>query len=276
MGQRKMLHSFRILGLVCLAILGLSKASPAEVYGALRNPIASPVVHVVDQSPAAELAFWNEVKDSKDPEDFAKYLSAFPNGMFADPAAERYEALKGHKFQSSSVVSNSPVIEVKEPDPKAHSIVGTQKPKTAKKKAVTKKAKPALAKSKRKPSNVAGSTKINKIKKRKSAAVVASKSKKKKASIVRVSKQKACSDEDTCAVATKKKKSIWGKQLSQGGGRSGSSSGGGSGGGSSSGGSSSGGGSGGGSGDGGSGGGSGDGGSGGGSAGGPGGGWGGG
>jgi hypothetical protein len=43
----------------------------------------------------AEKEFWNEVKDSSDPEDVKLYLDQFPKGMFADAAKKKLAELGG-------------------------------------------------------------------------------------------------------------------------------------------------------------------------------------
>ena len=41
----------------------------------------------------AETEFWNEVKDSKDPDDVKLYLEQFPNGGFAEQAQKKLAEL---------------------------------------------------------------------------------------------------------------------------------------------------------------------------------------
>ncbi len=41
----------------------------------------------------AEMEFWNEVKDSDDPEDIKLYLDQFPRGAYAEEARQRMAAL---------------------------------------------------------------------------------------------------------------------------------------------------------------------------------------
>jgi len=45
----------------------------------------------------AEKEFWNEVKDSDDPEDLALYLEQFPTGVYAALARKRAAKLRGKK-----------------------------------------------------------------------------------------------------------------------------------------------------------------------------------
>jgi hypothetical protein len=43
---------------------------------------------------AAEIIFWNSIKDSTNPEEFRAYLKKYPNGEFADIARSRLNALE--------------------------------------------------------------------------------------------------------------------------------------------------------------------------------------
>src|SRR6266498_3250384 len=43
---------------------------------------------------AAEMIFWNSIKDSTDPEDFRAYLQQYPNGKFAALAKNRLKILE--------------------------------------------------------------------------------------------------------------------------------------------------------------------------------------
>jgi serine/threonine-protein kinase len=49
------------------------------------------------QDNEAEKEFWNEVKDSSDPDELALYIEQFPHGAFAAQARERIAALRGGK-----------------------------------------------------------------------------------------------------------------------------------------------------------------------------------
>jgi len=53
-----------------------------------------------------DLAFWETVKESKDPAEFQAYLAAYPNGRFARLAEMRIKALKG---QAAPVPEGQPV-----------------------------------------------------------------------------------------------------------------------------------------------------------------------
>jgi hypothetical protein len=56
-----------------------------------------------------ELAFWNKVKESGNADDIKSYIDAFPNGMFVDPAALRYEQLSGKRIASLPEETVTPV-----------------------------------------------------------------------------------------------------------------------------------------------------------------------
>jgi hypothetical protein len=47
------------------------------------------------QDSAAEITFWNSVKDSRNPSEISAYLDKYPNGTFAPLAKLRLDALKG-------------------------------------------------------------------------------------------------------------------------------------------------------------------------------------
>ncbi|HEV3470256.1 MAG TPA: tetratricopeptide repeat protein, partial [Pyrinomonadaceae bacterium] len=49
-----------------------------------------------------ELAFWDSIKNSTDPEEFAAYLKRFPEGEFADLARIRLRALGGRKVEPAA------------------------------------------------------------------------------------------------------------------------------------------------------------------------------
>ena len=55
----------------------------------LNHPPKVPVVE--DQSPKKEMAYWNSIKDSTDASLFLVYISNFQNGMFIEPAVEKYK-----------------------------------------------------------------------------------------------------------------------------------------------------------------------------------------
>src|SRR5689334_7877226 len=60
---------------------------------------------------AVELAFWNSIKESADPEDFRAYLKKYPNGQFVDPANNRIRTLETAK--ASPVATPTPTEQPK-------------------------------------------------------------------------------------------------------------------------------------------------------------------
>ena len=71
---------------------GKPPEDPDEV---LPSPSAAPAPRTI--SSEAETEFWNEVKDSDDPEDLALYLEQFPTGVYAALARKRAAKLRGKK-----------------------------------------------------------------------------------------------------------------------------------------------------------------------------------
>jgi len=69
------------------APIQLTTVAPAKAAAA---PAAAPA-----QSDEAEKEFWNEVKDSEDPDELSLYLEQFPNGQFAAEAKRRIAELSG-------------------------------------------------------------------------------------------------------------------------------------------------------------------------------------
>jgi hypothetical protein len=60
---------------------------------------------------AAEMIFWNSIKDSTNPEDFRSYLKKYPDGQFADLANNRIRALEDAKATLTPVPTPNPVPE---------------------------------------------------------------------------------------------------------------------------------------------------------------------
>ena len=69
-------------------LAGKAPEDPDEV---LAQPLPVPST----QGSEAETEFWDDVKDSDDPEDLKLYLEQFPQGMFIDQAKRRIAALRG-------------------------------------------------------------------------------------------------------------------------------------------------------------------------------------
>jgi uncharacterized caspase-like protein len=59
----------------------------------LENPAKPTESRSASDSGATELAFWNSIKNSNDPEDFKDYLSKYPGGQFSGVARRRIVAL---------------------------------------------------------------------------------------------------------------------------------------------------------------------------------------
>ena len=60
---------------------------------------------------AAEMVFWNSIKDSTNPEDFKAYLKNYPNGQFADLARNRITALEAAKVPPTPTPAPEPIYE---------------------------------------------------------------------------------------------------------------------------------------------------------------------
>lgn len=57
-------------------------------------------------NPAVEMAFWNSVKDSRDPDELQAYLNKYPKGQFAELAVIRKQHLEKLKPSSASAANN--------------------------------------------------------------------------------------------------------------------------------------------------------------------------
>jgi formylglycine-generating enzyme required for sulfatase activity len=66
-----------------------------------RNSRTSPAKSASDSATAAELIFWNSIKDSTNPDDFKEYLKKYPDGEFAGLAANRLKTLEAAKSSTS-------------------------------------------------------------------------------------------------------------------------------------------------------------------------------
>ena len=73
-------------GLALLAALGASGAAEA---GEARQPVL-----LAQATDAAELAFWDSIKSSKDPAEYKAYLDTYPSGKFAALAKARMNSLQ--------------------------------------------------------------------------------------------------------------------------------------------------------------------------------------
>jgi hypothetical protein len=59
------------------------------------DPNAPPSTFSSSGSATSELDAWNKIKESTDPQDFAKFLNGYPNGIFAGQAKDKLVALTG-------------------------------------------------------------------------------------------------------------------------------------------------------------------------------------
>jgi hypothetical protein len=168
----------------------LAMASPT-VWA--QNTSSEPMT-AADTSAAAELALWNKIKESTNSEDFRDYLNKFPNGMFFDPAKQRYEELTGKTFEPSMDAAkdqaeepDSAISAAPPPPPEPVKVKKTVKIKAkattkrqTRKVAKAKKPKLVSAKPKKKPVKVANKTTAKKkaVKKTRVAKLPAAKTKK--------------------------------------------------------------------------------------------------
>lgn len=197
------MFSTRTTAFMLLILAALGASVPQSSAQAAAPP-------VTDTSAAGELAYWNLVKDSDDPADLAHYLEAFPNGMFAAPAGQRYQALTGKAFEAGSAVtppateaSSTPTAEPEPVVTKKASASGKKvKQKSASKKSVSRKANVTKVKKSRSAEAKKQATRSAKIAakpvKKKRKAVAASSAAKPKTSC-------SGSYSSTCAPAKKKK-----------------------------------------------------------------------
>jgi serine/threonine protein kinase len=72
---------------------GKPAEDPADGLPPLASAAAPAAAEEVKVS-EAEKEFWNEVKDSEEPEDVELYLEQFPRGVFAQQARDKLAALK--------------------------------------------------------------------------------------------------------------------------------------------------------------------------------------
>ncbi len=89
-------------------VINYSKNTQHPQYGKIRNPhldkgdfvfalpktmSSTPPPTPTPVDPAQELAFWNSIQNSADPEDFRDYLSRYPTGLYAGIARRKLTAL---------------------------------------------------------------------------------------------------------------------------------------------------------------------------------------
>jgi formylglycine-generating enzyme required for sulfatase activity len=68
------------------------KLTPAKTTSDSKT--SQPAKSTTNNSNAAEISFWNSIKDSKNPEDFRSYLKKYPKGEFVDLARNRLSSLE--------------------------------------------------------------------------------------------------------------------------------------------------------------------------------------
>jgi hypothetical protein len=122
-----MFNTFKRLAFTAAIVLFLNGLSVSQNAGA---------VTVTDKSAVGELAFWNSVKESANPEDLKTYIDEFPNGMFIDPAVARYHTLTGQRLASA------PQVDEAEQVPSAYETQPVVTKKTALKKKTSSARKP--------------------------------------------------------------------------------------------------------------------------------------
>ena len=79
--------------------------TPAKTTG--NSKTSRPAKSTSDSATAAEMIFWNSIKDSTNPDDFKEYLKKYPNGEFAGLAANRLKTLEAAK-SSTNPTSTKP------------------------------------------------------------------------------------------------------------------------------------------------------------------------
>lgn len=74
--------------------------------------IASSYAQQNATSATAELALWNQIKDSGDVSQIKTYLNTFPNGMFYDVAIAKYKNLGGNPAELIVAKASAPVKQI--------------------------------------------------------------------------------------------------------------------------------------------------------------------
>jgi hypothetical protein len=74
---------------------GKPPEDPNEVLAKPLPVASSPAQAPSAQESEAEKEFWNDVKDSEDPEDLKLYVEQFPHGKFVGEAKQKIAALGG-------------------------------------------------------------------------------------------------------------------------------------------------------------------------------------
>jgi len=182
------------LSLLLLGWTSVGSIGPATAEDTPPAATAGEGTTVVDKSPAGELSLWNSIKDSQNADDFRTYLDNFPNGMFFDPAKDRYETLSGQKYEPAAGTDLSKTA----PEPPAAIMPPAKTAKTVKATAKVK-SKPVAAVKSRPKKHIAAVAARPK-KQRVAAAVVHAKPAVQK-KIKVASKKKACTSDNGCLIA---------------------------------------------------------------------------
>lgn len=87
--------------------------SPVGFFGAAvvalgMSIAAAPVLAQGAAVDAAQITFWQSVRDTKNPVELEAYLSAYPNGKFAPLAKIRLKALRAPKAQNKAKIDKKP------------------------------------------------------------------------------------------------------------------------------------------------------------------------
>jgi serine/threonine-protein kinase len=77
------------------ALERIRHGKPPEEPGEAPPPLPASLQAVAAHDSEAEMEFWNDVKDSDDPEDLALYVEQFPHGKFVQLAKQKIAALGG-------------------------------------------------------------------------------------------------------------------------------------------------------------------------------------
>ncbi|MBA3242205.1 MAG: tetratricopeptide repeat protein [Acidobacteria bacterium] len=99
------------------AAAGTSPEPAARTERPATKPAANPVPSPANNSAsliAVELSFWESIKNSGDPEEFAAYIRKYPDGQFVELARIRLRALEGKRVETASADA-----EIKQPEREA-------------------------------------------------------------------------------------------------------------------------------------------------------------
>ncbi|HSP63506.1 MAG TPA: tetratricopeptide repeat protein [Pyrinomonadaceae bacterium] len=83
------------------------KTTPRKRTSASNTKTSQPTKSANETASAAEMIFWNSIKDSTNPDDFKVYLKKYPNGEFAELAENRLKTLGATNPSSTNPSTNS-------------------------------------------------------------------------------------------------------------------------------------------------------------------------